>query len=142
MDNNVYKEIQEARVMGEQSLFSLREAKKYLDSAGNWGFVDIFGGGLISGLMKHSKINSASRCIDQARSDLRSFQKELADIDGYIPDVNIGDFLTFADFFFDGFIADMMVQSKISKMKTQVDEAISRVESILAAMPDSRCEWT
>ena len=38
-----------------------------LNSAGNWGLVDIFGGDLISGLMKHGKMNKAEREIEEAR---------------------------------------------------------------------------
>lgn len=65
---------------------------------------------------------------------MRKFQKELKDVDTLVPDVNIGDFLTFADFFWDGFVADIMVQPKISKGKKQVAEAISRVSDILSQL--------
>ena len=128
------KEIQEAIDAGEEALRSLYDAKKYLISAGNWGIVDILGGGLITDLIKHSKIQDASRCIDRARYDLRRFSKELDDIDEYISDVNVGDFLTFADFFFDGFIADIFMQNKISDAKNQVDQAINRVNTIISRL--------
>ncbi len=39
-------------------------------------------------------------------------------------------FLTFADFFSDGFVADVLVQSKISNAKKQCDDAIRRVKDI------------
>lgn len=134
MTKDMTVEIYEAIDAGERSLRSLRQAQQYLNSAGNWGFFDMFGGNLITGLMKHSKINNASRCIDDARYDLRKFQRELQDVDAIIPDINVGDFLTFADFFWDGFIADIMVQSKISKAKNQVADAIYRVESVLTKL--------
>ena len=41
-------------------------------------------------------------------------------------------FLTFADFFFDGFLKDIMIQSKIRKTQDQIDTAVHRVEN----MPD------
>lgn len=138
MDEDMQREIHEAITAGERALSSLREAEKCLKSAGNWGLADIFGGGMISGIMKHSKISSASRYIDQARSDLRSFQREIQDVDDSVSSIDVGDFLTFADFFFDGFIADMMVQSKISEMKNQVAEAIHRVETILRQLRSQR----
>lgn len=134
MYKDMTTEIYEAIDAGERSLRSLRQAQQYLNSAGTWGLFDMFGGNLITGLMKHSKINNASRSIEDARYDLRKFQKELKDVDTLVPDVNVGDFLTFADFFWDGFVADIMVQSKISKGKKQVAEAISRVESILSQL--------
>lgn len=34
--------------------------------------------------------------------------------------MKVGSFLSFADFFFDGFVADYLVQSKISDVKEQV----------------------
>lgn len=44
----------------------------------------------------------------------------------------IENFLTFADFFFDGFLKDIMIQSKIRKTQDQIDTAVHRVEN----MPD------
>ena len=134
MNKDMTVEIYEAIDAGEKSLKSLRKAQQYLNSAGTWGLFDMFGGNLITGIMKHSKISNASRCIDDARYDLRKFQRELKDVDTIVPEVNVGDFLTFADFFWDGFVADILVQSKISKGKKQVAEAISRVEVILAQL--------
>jgi len=126
------KEIREAVISGEKALVSLKDAKRYLDSARNWGVVDIFGGDLFSGLMKHSNIDKASQAMDRAKYDLRDFQQELHDVHD-LPDMHIdmGDFMTFADYFFDGFIVDFMVQSKINEARQQVNNAISRVEGIL-----------
>ncbi len=129
------KEIREAVGAGERALSSLREAERQLNSAGNWGLVDIFGGNTISGLVKHMKVNNASRCVDDARRDLAVFRDELGDIrDIEGLNVDIDGFLTFADFFFDGFVADIFVQSKIRKGQQEVKEAIRRVEDILQAL--------
>ena len=49
----------------------------------------------------------------------------------YNRDLEIGDFLMFADFFFDGLIADLMVQSKIRRCQDNIDDAIYRVENLL-----------
>lgn len=131
MAYEVEKEVREALHAGEQALMSLQEAQRYLNSAGNWGIVDILGGGLITDLIKHSKMNNAQQCMETAKRDLRQFQQELDDVDEYLPNINVGDFLTFADFFFDGFITDIFVQSRISDSKKQVAEAIFQVESIV-----------
>lgn len=129
------KEVREAVRAGEQALESLREAQRELNSAGNWGLIDIFGGNTVSGLMKHMKINNASRAIDNARGDLAVFRDELGDIrDIESLQVDINGFLTFADFFFDGFLADLLVQSRIREGQRQVQEAIRRVEDILAKL--------
>ena len=129
------KEIREAIRAGERALDSLQEANRQLNSAGNWGLVDIFGGNTISGLMKHMKVNNASRCVDDARRDLATFRDELGDIrDVENLNIDIDGFLAFADFFFDGFVADIFVQSKIRKGQQQVREAIRRVEDILSTL--------
>ena len=126
------KEITEAIRAGERALYSLKEAERQLKSAGNWGLLDILGGDTVSGLLKHMKVNNASRCVDDARRDLAVFRDELGDIrDIEYLNIDIDGFLTFADFFFDGFIFDIVVQSKISKGRQQVREAIERVEDIL-----------
>ncbi|MCH5338833.1 MAG: hypothetical protein J1E03_08635 [Acetatifactor sp.] len=133
MSNADYqREVNEAIQAGTRALRSLQQARESLNSAGNWGIVDLLGGGLISTFAKHSKMNDAERQIEQARSDLRSFRKELTDVDAFA-DIHIetGDFLAFADYFFDGLIADWMMQSRINDAKQQVDNAIQKVETVL-----------
>ena len=126
------REINEAIQAGNQALISLRQAKECLNSAGNWGIMDLLGGGLISTFVKHSKMKDADMLIQQARNDLRRFSRELMDVDT-VSDFHIetGDFLSFADYFFDGLIADWLVQSRINEAKRQVDNAIRKVEEIL-----------
>ena len=125
----------EAIAAGERALSSLRDAQHYLGGARLWGIVDLFGGGGLSGLLKHSDIRKASRSLEQARGDLRSFQQELRDVTSLGElQIDVGGFLTFADFFFDGMLIDVLVQSKIAKAKEQVDEAIYRVEDMLQVL--------
>lgn len=126
------KEIREAIDAGNEALFCLTRAKESLNSAGNWGLWDMLGGGLLSTFMKHSKMNDANSLIQDARSALKRFQKELIDVDT-VTDLHIetGDFISFADFFFDGLIADWLVQSRINDAKRQVNNAIQRVSYIM-----------
>ena len=123
------REIVEAISAADNALNHLNSARRYLNSAGNWGLLDLFGGGFISGLLKHSKMSDAEREIENARFALQRFSKELRDVSGY-SSIHINEFLTFADLFFDGFVADILVQSKISEAKRQCDDAIRKVESI------------
>ena len=133
MSNDIMKkEMEEAIQAGERALKSLRIAQSQLNGAKNWGLFDMFGGGLISSVMKHSKMNDASRYMEEAKRDLLTFQKELRDVS--VPlnlKIEVGSFLSFADFFFDGFVADYLVQSKISESREQIDYAIYKVENIL-----------
>ena len=132
---NIEKEMREAIQAGENALYSLQAAREELQKAGNWGIVDLLGGGLITSLIKHSKMDNASRLMENAKYDLKRFQKELRDVTVNTNlSIDCSDFLTFADFFWDGIIADWMVQSKINDAKRQVDEAIAQVEQILRGL--------
>ena len=129
---NLQKEMNEAIQAGENALYSLRAAREELQKAGHWGIVDLFGGGFVTNLIKHSKIDNASHLMENAKYDLKKFQKELRDVTiNTNLAIDCGGFLTFADFFWDGVVADWLVQSKINDAKRQVDDAIAQVEQIL-----------
>ncbi len=129
------QEIQEAVRAGERALGSLRSAQSKLSSARSWGVWDIIGGGLITSMVKHSKINDASSFLERAKMDLKTFQRELKDVPDFAGlGIEIGGFLSFADFFLDGFLADCMVQSKINDAKRQVDSAVIQVERLLGQL--------
>ena len=87
MDINFQKELNEAIYAGETALKSLKDARKYLDSAGNWGLLDIFGGNGFTGIFKHLKLSNANNCMQNAKNDLRRFARELDDIDEKIPNI-------------------------------------------------------
>ena len=133
MSNDIMrKEMAEAIQAGERALKSLRSAQSQLNGAKNWGLFDMLGGGLFSSIIKHSKMNDASRYMEEAKRDLLTFQRELRDVSVPLElKMEIGSFLSFADFFFDGFVADYLVQSKIAEAREQVDYAIYKVENIL-----------
>lgn len=62
------------------------------------------------------KVNNASRCVDDARRDLAAFRNELGDIrDIENLNIDMDGFLTFADFFFDGFVADILSSQRSGK---------------------------
>lgn len=90
---------------------------------------------MLTTLIKRSKMKDADALVQQARSAMKRFQKELMDVDN-IPEFRIetGDFLTFADYFFDGIVADWLVQSKINDAKRQVDNAIVKVNYIMGQL--------
>ena len=136
MSNEIMRrEMEEAMDAGERALSSLRSAQEKLDSASNWGIFDMLGGGLFSTIIKRSKMDEAQNLMESAKMDLKRFQKELNDVNTSLDlRMEISSFLSFADFFFDGFIADYLVQSKISDAKVQVSDAIYKVEQVLSEL--------
>ena len=61
MGYDIEKEKREAIEAGHRALNSLSTAKENLNSAKNWGLVDMFGGGFFSTMLKHSKWSRRSR---------------------------------------------------------------------------------
>lgn len=127
------KEVQEAINAGDSVLSALNDMIDSLKSAEGWGTWDMLGGGTISTMVKHSKIDEAKDSASEVQSCLSSFNRELADV-SQISSVNLGvnisSFETFADYFFDGLISDWMVQSKIKNSLNNATETLRNVENI------------
>lgn len=128
-------EIAEAIHAGERVKQALSEALSALDSAKNWGTVDMFGGGLISTSLKHSHMDDAQKATNKAQRLLRKFSYELDDIGkSFDTDVKVSGGLTFADYFFDGLIMDWFVQDKINKSEVQVREMYEKIEKTISQL--------
>lgn len=114
----------------------LIEAYDQLASAGRWGIADMLGGNLITGLVKHGRIggaqerlNRAKPVLDRLESLMRSMCLQTR-VEG-----GPGEFAILVDFFFDGLIADIYVQSRVRDLQAQVERAITeltRLERMLS----------
>lgn len=77
-------------------------------------------------------MDRAKQNMEQAKYDLRNFSRELRDVNiACHLDIETGDFISFADWFFDNLLVDWMVQDRIHQASRQVADAICRVEGIL-----------
>ena len=132
-----YKEITEAVLVGNNVLYSLNIALEHLSSAEGWGAFDLFGGGLISDLAKHSYIDDAKAETERTQSLLYQFKTELADI-SISSDIFIEmeGFAKFADFFFDGLIADWFMQTRINNSQDSVYRVKNEVLDVLEKLDD------
>ncbi|MBQ4555510.1 MAG: hypothetical protein IJA53_10420 [Spirochaetaceae bacterium] len=127
MTNNL-KEINDVQIIINQILPLIDEAENKFRSARNWGFFDILGGGFITDLIKHSKLGAASDIMNRINYLLHDLQRELKEV--VIPtdfSMNTASFSTFADFVFDGILADVYMQSKIMTSMEQIRELRSRL---------------
>lgn len=132
---NTLKEIKEAIFAGRNVISSLDNALGSLDSAEGWGVWDMLGGGLISNMAKHSHIDNAKYEAERTQNLLRQFKTELADV--RIKDdieFETDGFAKFADFFFDGLIADWFMQSKIQNSHASISQVKSQVQSVLSKL--------
>lgn len=113
MTNNL-KEINDVQKIIDEILSLIDEAETKFNKARNWGFFDILGGGFITDLFKHSNLDSASDIMNKINYLLKDLQRELDEI--VTPtdfSMNTNTFASFADFIFDGVLADAYMQSKI-----------------------------
>ena len=112
--------VNDAKNTIRQILPLVDEAERKFKSARNWGFLDIFGGGLIVDLFKHGKLNSAKNTMNEISYHLQILQNQLDSLT--IPTdyrMKFG-FSSFGDFLFDGAIFDIYMQSKIMSSLDQV----------------------
>ena len=126
----------EAIAIVDRLLPLVDEAERKLKSARNWGLFDVFGGGVLVDAIKHYKLNGARNAMDEVSALLQRLRQVLGGIE--IPvdyRMNIGGFATFADFVFDGFLADAYMTSKIFSSLDQVRRLRERLLELRRRLP-------
>lgn len=127
------REIEEAIYAGEQAILVINDLLKVLNSAKDWGTWDMLGGGFLATSAKHSKLDEAKEISFEARTLLENFNRELKDVQVHMDfELRIDSFDRFADYFFDGLLADMNVQDKIKRSINDVDYARNKITSVLS----------
>ena len=124
-DNSL--QINRALTLTDQLIECLDTAERQLSSARNWGFIDVLGGGLITDLIKHSKLRKAQTSMEHVNAIMQELQQVLGSIS--IPGdyrMQVGGFATFADFFFDSGIVDIYMTAKIMNSLTEVKKLKER----------------
>lgn len=129
------KELKEAILAGEAVNRSLAKVMEALNSARGWGTWDMLGGGMLVTHVKHSHIDQARSHAHQAQAQAARFERELSDVhlDADIS-LEFSSFSKFADYFFDGLIADWVVNSKIEDSRRSARTAVSNVERVLSRL--------
>lgn len=115
------REVGEAVLAAKQAKRELELCAERLSSAGNWGVVDLMGGGLVTTMIKHGKMDEAKRSAGAAERALRRLDREMRDLGQRAPiELDHQGLERFGDLFFDGLIFDWMTQSKIQRSKDNV----------------------
>lgn len=126
------RELEEAVSAGRAALTTADQIAGSLDSAEGWGTWDLFGGGLISDLAKHSHLDDAQASVEFLQSQLRRFKTELSDVTISADfQVNIDGFLRVADYLFDGIFADWTVLDQIHQSQAQIQDTRSQICNVL-----------
>lgn len=126
------REINEAIQAGQSALNAICEAERHLGNARGLGIWDMLGGGLISGLIKHSQIDEAQECVNRAQAALQRFQKELQDVDmNFNYGVRFDGVTKAIDLIFDNFLVDALIQFRIRETQENLKQSRYQVEQAL-----------
>lgn len=126
------RELEEAIAAGTVALRTTADILQTIESAKDWATFDLLGGGLLADFAKHDKLDDAQRRIADLQVQLQRFNKELSDVTiRACLQVNIEGMLRFADFFFDGLLADAAVLDKIKQSLAQVEQTREQILTIL-----------
>jgi hypothetical protein len=94
-------------------------------------------------MMKHSHIDDAKFEVEKVQIALNSFRTELADVKiNSSVHIDTDGFGKFADFFFDGLIADWCMQSRIHDSQASVSNVKSDVQSVIHRLENMEQQLT
>jgi hypothetical protein len=135
------REIEEALRAGCAAKDQVDVVRRCLDSAEGWGTWDLIGGGLVTDAIKYSRLEDAQSEIERLQSVLDCFHTELADVQILREiQIDIGGFLQFADFFFDGLFADWTALSRIQDAQDQLSATERGISDVLGRLERMRGE--
>ncbi len=131
------KELQEAIDAGKKARTLAERILSDLNSAEGWGTWDLLGGGLISDLAKHDRLDSAQSYVEALQVQLRKFKTELTDVQiSADMQVNIEGFLRFADYFFDDIFSSWAILDQIKKSQGQVEQVRAKINQIISRLEE------
>jgi cellobiose-specific phosphotransferase system component IIA len=131
------KEVREALAAGQDAAKALLVTRDLLRTALDWSKADVLFGSSIVTALKQGKLEKVNRSVHTAQQRLSRFHRELDDVKRQPEEgleVNLGSFLTVADYLFDGLIIDCVVHSRIEESGNRLEEVTKRVREILARL--------
>lgn len=136
------REIDEALTAGADALAELKAARKRFSSADGWSTYDTFlGGGLISSLIKHDEMDSATKHLRAAGAAVERFSRELGDVD--LPGLSLPEVDSFdrtVDMVFDNIFTDLKVADHIRRAMAAVDTTIEQIGQTVARLRVDRMQ--
>lgn len=133
------KELTDVAEVGQKCDKSLTNMITYLKQAKQWGSWDMVGGGRRgrqAGYSKQAAIDKAKNVSVWVKHELINLNKELKDIGHHKEhfQLNMDNFNSFTDIFFDNLISDWVIQQKISNTISNTVSVRDRVLLILRSI--------
>ena len=136
---SLLRETEEAIGAGQEAHRQAQQVLDSLRSARGWGIYDLLGGGMISGLIKHSRMDRAQQQLESLRQALERFNRELKDMQVQCSaSAELSGFWRVADLVWDGFISDWTVLSRISDARTRVEQTDAQILQALDRLQQMR----
>ncbi len=125
-------EVKEAIAAGGRVLGQIACIARSLEDAEGMGRLDLAGGGLITTAVKHMHLDDAQSGVQKLQALLRAFRTELADLSVQADvQAQTDGFTRFADWFFDGFISDWTVLSRIHDSQNSLRKTEWQAEQVM-----------
>ena len=132
------KELVDVETVGNKCIKSLNDMVQYLKQAKQWGNWDMMGGNRSrqAGYSKMAAIDKAKNISVWVKHELVNLNKELKDVGHQNGEfqLNMDNFNSFTDIFFDNLITDWVVQQKISNTLSNTISVRDRVVLILKSI--------
>ena len=137
------KELREAADAGEMARGLACQLVEKMDEARTWATVDLFGGGMITGFVKHRCLDEAQQLARQLEEQLRCFESELADVELHPSlGLTLDPFLRILDILFDSFVTGWTVSERVEKACVQAERTRREIQALLdhlTALQDQAC---
>lgn len=130
------KDIEESIGAGKALYQEIGYTKEILQSAKNWGTLDLLGGDFISSMAKHQKVDEAQKQFARVSNLLVNFNKELEDIN--MSSLNFSTSMKTFDIFFDNIFTDISVNNQISKSYDDICKLEKNVNDILINLKNDK----
>ncbi len=134
--HEMLREVGEAAAAAAEADRWLTAAEDKLSSASSWSTYDtFFGGGMISSVIKHDRMDDASSLIRRADLALGRLTAELGDV-GLPPigGVEVSDMTRTLDIWMDNIFSDLSSMKAIARAQERVTLALRSVEGVVGAL--------
>lgn len=133
---NQKKQLREATLEGTTARRNAERLLKYLKEAEGWGTYDMLGGGMVSALAKHSKLDEAAEAARDLQRATTRFYSELRDVQNDLPDLSFSQSWRMADLLFDHIYIDWKVLSQIQAARDRADAVYRRIVGAMDALDE------
>lgn len=130
-NDDIKQEIATTVEWANLAIDALIHANNHMNTASNWGVVDMFDGGFFPSILKHSSATDAEQYIQQAQGYLQCMNSGLETIlQNKHAHLNFSTLVIAIDAWIDDGFMDCLVQLRIDKVRKRIIKAIRQVENV------------